>query len=77
MNKPNFVKLEAITPKTLIIGVDIAKELQWARFTDYRGMEIGRVIKFSNNRAGFENILASIVTTCKLKGLSEVIVGMV
>lgn len=76
MNKTNFIKLEAITPKTLIVGVDIAKELQWARFTDYRGMEIGRVIKFSNNRAGFENILASIVTTCKLNGLSEVIVGM-
>jgi len=76
MSKPSFAKLEAITPETLIVGVDIAKELQWARFTDYRGLEIGRVIKFSNNREGFENILASIETTCKLKRLAEVVVGM-
>ena len=76
MSKPNFAKLEAITPETLIVGVDIAKELQWGRFTDYRGSEIGRVIKFSNNREGFKNILASIETTCKLKRLAEVVVGM-
>jgi len=25
-------KLEAITPNTLIVGVDIAKAVQWARF---------------------------------------------
>lgn len=76
MREPNCAKLEAITPGTLIVGVDIAKELQWARFTDYRGFELGKVIKFSNNKTGFENILASIKTTCKLKGMAKVIVGM-
>ena len=25
-------KLEAVTPSTLVVGVDIAKETQWARF---------------------------------------------
>ena len=33
-----FSKLAAITPNTLIIGVDIAKNTHWARFTDYRGI---------------------------------------
>ena len=60
MNKANSIKLVAINPSTLIVGVDIAKELQWARFTDYRGLELGKAIKFANNKDGFANILASI-----------------
>lgn len=69
-------KLEQITPSTLIIGVDIAKKLQWARFTDYRGLELGKALKFRNDKNGFEIILSSIQTICKLKKLDNVIVGM-
>lgn len=76
MIKANSIKLAAINPATLIVGVDIAKEVQWARFTDYRGFELGKAIKFSNNKDGFANILASIETTCKLRGFEQVIVGM-
>ncbi|HOJ09360.1 MAG TPA: hypothetical protein PK733_02060 [Clostridiales bacterium] len=39
MKNRNVQKLEAITPSTLIVGIDIAKEIQWARFVDYRGLE--------------------------------------
>jgi hypothetical protein len=53
-------KIEAITPRTLIVGVDVAKAVQWARFVDYRGLEQGKALKFPNNKTGFENILASI-----------------
>jgi len=76
MIKANTTKLSAINPATLIVGVDIAKKLQWASFTDYRGLELGKAIKFNNSKDGFKNILASIETTCKLKGLKQVIVGM-
>jgi len=69
-------KLEAITPTTLIVGVDIAKEVQWAKFTDYRGIELGKALKFRNDKTGFESILASIEGVCKLKGLDKVILGM-
>lgn len=72
----NSQKLEAITTSTLIVGVDIAKKLQWARFTDYRGLELGKAFKFKNDKNGFETILASIRTICKLKKLDKVIVGM-
>ncbi|RLC34047.1 MAG: IS110 family transposase, partial [Candidatus Nealsonbacteria bacterium] len=37
MKNCNDQKLKAITPGTLIVGVDIAKKTQWARFVDYRG----------------------------------------
>ena len=35
-------RLEEITAGTLIVGIDVAKSLQWARFVDYRGVEIGQ-----------------------------------
>jgi hypothetical protein len=35
-------KLEAVTAKTLVVGIDIAKHTQWARFTDCRGAELGK-----------------------------------
>jgi len=76
MKNRNNQKLEAITPKTLIVGVDIAKETQWARFVDYRGLELGKALKFQNNKKGFENILASIEAICKNKRFDNVLVGM-
>lgn len=72
----NSEKLEAITPNTLIIGVDIAKKLQWARFTDYRGSELSKALKFYNDKKGFDSILARIEALCKFKKLDKVIVGM-
>jgi transposase len=76
MKNRNIQKLEAITPSTLVVGVDIAKETQWARFVDYRGLELGKTLKFQNNKNGFENILASIESISKNKRLDKVIVGM-
>lgn len=72
----NYQKLEAVTVNTLIVGVDIAKNVQWARFTDYRGLEIGKALKFNNNKEGFNSILAGIEAICKFKKLDKVIVGM-
>jgi len=60
-------RLEEITAGTLIVGVDVAKENQWARFVDYRGVEIGKAMLFKNNREGFERIVARIHEICKLK----------
>ena len=53
-------RLMEIASTTLIVGIDIAKQLQWARFTDYRGVELGKAIRFENDRAGFESIVARI-----------------
>ena len=76
MKKQSFSKLEAITPNTLLVGVDIAKNTHWARFTDYRGIPLGKALKVSNNKAGFENILTTIKGVCKQKGLPKVILGL-
>jgi transposase len=42
-----------ITPETLIVGVDIAKGTHYARVFDYRGIELGKVFRFSNTFDGF------------------------
>ena len=73
-------RLEEITTGTLIVGVDIAKEVHWARFTDYRGMELGKAISFESNRRGFESIVARIEGILNNKVLREpftqVMIGM-
>ncbi|HAJ33531.1 MAG TPA: IS110 family transposase [Candidatus Atribacteria bacterium] len=76
MKKHSFSKLEAITPNTLIVGVDIAKNTHWARFTDYRGIPLGKALKVSNNKAGFKNILTSIKGVGKQNDLPKVILGL-
>ena len=55
MNKINQ-RLVEISETSLIVGVDIARNVHWARFVDYRGREISKAISFKNNRQGFENI---------------------
>jgi len=73
-------RLEGITAGTLIVGVDVAKSVQWARFVDYRGVEIGKAMSFQNNRQGFEAIVAKIRETCKIKTLQypidNIMIGM-
>ena len=69
-------KLLTITTDTLVVGVDIAKNYQWARFVDYRGLEIGYALKFKNSKAGFESILAKIQELRNKENCSKVVVGM-
>ena len=82
MSKKNHLKeslnakLEAITFTTLIVGVDIAKKNQWARFIDCRGIEHGKALKFENNKNGFEKILATISEICNSEGFSKLVIGM-
>lgn len=47
-------KIEAITEKTLIIGIDVGSETHYARAFDHRGYEFSkRPFKFSNDEPGF------------------------
>jgi transposase len=78
-NKTNQ-RLEDITAGTLIVGVDIAKSLHWARFVDYRGVEVSKALSFKNNRQGFKSIVTRIKEVCNIKVLrypiETVIIGM-
>jgi transposase len=69
-------KVIAITTDTLVVGVDIAKNYQWARFVDFRGIEHDRALKFKNSKGGFETILARIKEICKKENFTKAVLGM-
>lgn len=55
MNYTQNEKIMSITERTLVIGIDIAKDVHFARAFDYRGIELSRVIKsFENTAEGFK-----------------------
>lgn len=70
-------RLERITTKTLVVGVDIAKESHVAQSANFRGIFLTpKGVKFGNNEKGFEYLLTSIRRLQKENELDDVIVGM-
>lgn len=57
MNFTQNQKISQITPSTLIIGIDIAKDKHVARAQDDRGIEFGKRLVFENRIHGFETLL--------------------
>lgn len=53
-------KICQVTESTIIIGVDIASEVHWARAFDWRGVELGKTFNFENSQEGFCSLLAWI-----------------
>lgn len=52
----NFIqneKLNQVSENSIVIGVDIASELHYARAFDWRGTELNKVFKFENSVEGF------------------------
>jgi len=46
-------KISQIKNETLVVGIDVAKETHYARAFDYRGIELAKLLKFSNTAEGF------------------------
>jgi transposase len=69
-------KLDMVTQATLIVGVDIAKKVQWARFINHTGRELDKPLRFENTTNGFESLRERIEKIGAQRGLSRVLVGM-
>lgn len=76
MNYNQNQKLAQITPSTLIVGIDIAKDKHVARFQDDRGMEFGKRMFFDNRIHGFELLLEQVTRIQKDQGKTSVIFGV-
>ncbi|SHK23204.1 Transposase [Geosporobacter subterraneus DSM 17957] len=70
----NF-KIMQITDKTLVIGVDIAKKIHYARAFDWRGIELDRTISFKANSTGFSEFMEWAKKTAEKNGKDKIIVG--
>jgi transposase len=69
-------KILQVTEGTLIVGVDIASEVHFARAFDNRGVEIGKLLKFANDAEGFGQFTSWVQAIGERARKSKVIVGM-
>lgn len=76
MLKSQVEKIMAINPKMMIVGVDVAKKVHWARVINYAGLEQTKPFHFYNNREGFINAIVKLTQLMKEKGFEQMIVGM-
>lgn len=68
-------KIRQVTEQTLVVGVDIASEEQWARAFDWRGIELGKVMSFENNAEGFAHFTEWISELCIKEEKASVLIG--
>lgn len=70
-------KIEAITEKTLIIGIDVGSETHYARAFDHRGVEYSKKpFKFSNDEYGYEHLKAWVLEIKEKHEKEKVVPGM-
>jgi transposase len=69
-------RIERITHQHLIIGIDIAKFTHVARAVDYRGIERGSTLSFSNSVEGFESLALWVQTLSAQFNKTEVLFGV-
>ena len=70
-------KIESITEKTLIVGIDVGSETHFARAFDWRNYEYSKKpLEFSNNEAGFMIFKAWVEDIAEKHGKDVVIPGM-
>lgn len=76
MNYTQNHKISQITPSTLIIGIDIAKDKHVARAQDDRGIEFGKRLIFENRIHGFQTLLKWVERHQKANDKDHVIFGV-
>ncbi len=75
MNFTQNEKLNQLSERSIVVGVDIASELHYARAFDWRGVELGKVFKFTNTAEGFDEFYAWIERLKKQAQKECVMVG--
>lgn len=75
MKRTQNEKILQIKNETLVVGIDIGKETHHARAFDYRGIELAKLLIFSNAAEGFELLDRWMQDICKQQEKTEVIAG--
>lgn len=69
-------KINQVTEKTLVVGIDIAKRKHFACFVDDRGRVLQKSFPVLQSSDGFDHFYQRILTAMKEYEKTEVIVGM-
>lgn len=75
MKRTQNEKILQIKFETLVVGIDIGKETHYARAFDSRGIELSKLLRFSNTNQGYETLERWMQEIMKEKGKTEVLVG--
>lgn len=76
MNYTQNKKISQVTEATLIVGVDIGSETNFARVFNWRGQELSKkVFRFSNSLEGFQSFLAHLNAYVTIAFAQQIIVG--
>ena len=75
MKRTQNEKILQIKFETLVVGIDIGKENHYARAFDCRGLELSKLLRFSNTNQGYESLEDWIQAVMKEHGKTEAIVG--
>lgn len=76
MNFKQNDKINQVTEKTLVVGMDIAKRTHFACFTDDRGRVLQKSFPVSQSHDGFEQFYQRILVALREHGKTEIIVGI-
>jgi len=68
-------RIGQVTEQTIVIGVDIASEIHHARAFDWRGIELGKIIRFENSAEGFAELMAWIAAISARERKEHTIIG--
>lgn len=75
MKRTQNEKILQIKNETLVVGIDIAKRIHFARAFNNRGVELGKRLKFENSAPGFAAFDAWLEAIQQKHGMTEAIVG--
>ena len=76
MNFKQNHKINQVSEKTLVVGIDIAKRTHYACFVDDRGRMLQKAFAVSQSRDGFQQFYQRLLTAMKEHGKTEIIVGI-
>lgn len=76
MNYKQLNNLNQLTEITLIVGIDISKEFHVARAEDFRGIELGKAIKFDNDVNGYRQFEEWFKKLMDKYGKTDIVIGM-
>lgn len=76
MNYTQNSKIAQVTESTLVVGVDIGSEMNFARAFNWRGQELSKkVFRFSNSLEGFQSFLEYLKSYQTIASTEQIIVG--
>ena len=76
MNYTQNSKIAQVTERTLVVGVDIGSETNYARAFNWRGQEVSKkVLRFSNSQEGFQSFLEYLRSNQAIASAERIIVG--